>query len=344
MVYEIDPLGDVRWPRLLEQHKLASVFHGREWLDAIRRTYGYSVSALTTCSPGQDLSNALVFCRVASWLTGKRIVSLPFSDHCAALVDSDADLEPLLLKLKSECDREGQRYIELRLPGDQPGLACFSQSAKFHLHRLDLRPSLDELFGRLHISCVRRRILRATHAGLVYEEGRSEGLLQQLYRLALLTRRRQKLPPQPLTWFRNLVTCLGDRLKIRLLFHSGRSVAGILTIRYRDVMTYKYGFSDQRFHRLGSMQLLLWKAIQDAKSEGLVEFDMGRSDWPDEGLAQFKDRWGAARSSMLYLRYPGTTAKRERLGFGMRMGRQLFALAPDSVLTIAGTALYRHMA
>jgi hypothetical protein len=30
----------------------------------------------------------LVFCRVRSWLTGRRSISLPFSDHCEPLVES----------------------------------------------------------------------------------------------------------------------------------------------------------------------------------------------------------------------------------------------------------------
>lgn len=344
MVYEIDPLHDPRWPRLLARHRLAGIFHSPEWLETVRRTYGYPAVAVTTSPNGQELDNALVFGRIQSWLTGKRLVSMPFSDHCAPLVDSSDELDCLLSALRRECDAGGRKYLEVRPPGDQPRLVGFSESSKFHLHRMDLKPNVDELYGRLHASCVRRKILRALRADLIYVEGRSEELLQPFYQLALLTRRRQKLPPQPIEWFRNLIGCLGDRLKIRLLFYSGRAVAGILTLRYREKMTFKYGFSDQRFHRLGSMQLLLWKAILDAKTEGLVEFDLGRSDWTDEGLTRFKDRWGALRSVMTYLRYPGAIANGKLVGLGMRISRHVFALAPDRFLATAGNVLYRHMA
>lgn len=344
MVYEIDPLDDVRWPRLLARHKLASVFHSPEWLDSIRRTYGYSATVITTSAPNEELRNAVAFCRVKSRLTGDRVISVPFSDHCAPLVENTDELECLVSKLKQECGSPIRKYVEIRSPMDHGRLPGFSESAKFHLHRIDLRPSLDELLGRLHASCVRRRISRAMREDLDYEEGRSETLLQHFYRLALLTRRRQKLPPHPLKWFRNLIACLGNRLKLRLLFHSGRPAAGILTIHYGNTMTYKYGFSDEKFHRFGSMPLLLWKAIQDAKAEGLTEFDMGRSDWTDDGLVQFKDRWGAVRSSMVYLRYPGTIAKRKPINLGMQIGRRVLALAPDAILVTAGNLLYRHMA
>lgn len=47
-VYKIDPLQDVRWPRFLEMHPTATLFHSTEWLDALQLTYGYRASVLTT--------------------------------------------------------------------------------------------------------------------------------------------------------------------------------------------------------------------------------------------------------------------------------------------------------
>ena len=35
--------------------------------------------------PDEPLENGFLFCRVESWLTGRRLVSLPFSDHCEPL-------------------------------------------------------------------------------------------------------------------------------------------------------------------------------------------------------------------------------------------------------------------
>jgi len=344
MIHEIDPLADVRWSSLLARHQAASVFHSREWLEALRRTYGYPAVAVTTSAPDQELNDALVFCRVQSWLTGKRVVSVPFSDHCSPLVDSSEKLALLVSTLKRECDSGRRKYIELRPAGNQPPVAGFGHSTRFHWHRLDLRPSLDELFGRLHLSCIRRRLSRAKRAGFVYEEGQSEALLDKLYRLAVLSRRRHNLPPQPLKWFRNLIACMGEKLKIRMLTHSGRAAAAVLTLRFRETMTYKYGFSDQAFHGLGSMQLLLWKSIEDAKQDGLAEFDMGRCDWNDQGLAVFKDRWGCSRSPMVYLRYPQRMAQSEDADRNHAILRRFFAVAPDSVLVAAGNVLYRHMA
>ena len=80
-----DPIGDPRWSELLDRHPAASVFHSPGWLNALRQTYGYEPFVVTT-STGPTLENGLVVCRVKGW-TSRRLVSLPFSDHCDPLVD-----------------------------------------------------------------------------------------------------------------------------------------------------------------------------------------------------------------------------------------------------------------
>ncbi len=119
--YEIDPLRDPRWAALVESHPRSSVFHSTNWLRTLQTVYGYEPVAITTSPPGADLTNGLVFCRIESWLTGRRIVSLPFSDHCAALVDSQDELDVMFLHMKQDLDKRKWRYIEIRPVAHRPG-------------------------------------------------------------------------------------------------------------------------------------------------------------------------------------------------------------------------------
>src|SRR5215831_12638402 len=132
-VYEIDPLRDPRWADLAGKHPRASVFHTAPWLEALRRTYGYEPVAYTTTPPGTELANGIVCCRVYSRITGRRLVSLPFSDHCEPLVESDGDLETLLHALERECARERWRYVEIR-PRETRGvpLGKYGPADTFH--------------------------------------------------------------------------------------------------------------------------------------------------------------------------------------------------------------------
>src|SRR5215510_5456746 len=85
-IHILDPLVDNRWDELVAQHACASVFHERGWLEALARTYGYEPFVLTTTPASQRLDNGVVLCRISSWMTGTRLVSLPFADHCEPLL------------------------------------------------------------------------------------------------------------------------------------------------------------------------------------------------------------------------------------------------------------------
>ena len=341
--YEIDPLRDPRWAALVESHPRSSVFHSTNWLRTLQTVYGYEPVAVTTCPPGTDLTNGLVFCRIQSWLTGRRSVSLPFSDHCEALVDSPDELDALLLGMKRDLDKRKWRYIEIRpivhRPGSQIGL---KESLNYQLHRLDLRGSAQELFHNFHKDCVQRKIRRADREGLRYEDGNSEALLQKFYRLLVTTRRRQYLPPQPLAWFRGLVAAFGNDLKIRVASKGDLPVAGILSLSNRRCVVYKYGASIASLNKFGGMQYLFWKTIQEAKEKGLEELDMGRSDPDNLGLIAFKEHWGATAATINYWVYPARPQK-PRNAWQKNLARHLVQASPDLVLQAVGTLLYRHI-
>ena len=343
MVHQLDPLRDSRWSGFVERHPRAHLFHSTSWLDALHRTYGYVPLVFTTSEPQEELKNGLLFCQIESWLTGRRLVSLPFSDHCEPLVDTRAEMQELLLGVKEEVGRNRWRYAELRPLSEMDSLPeGFRQASSYCLHMLDLSPEPDNLFRGFHKSCVQRRIRRAEKANLRYEHGRSDHLLLAFYRLMVMTRRRQLLPPQPFAWFLNLVACLEDRLTIHLVSQNELPVAGILNIRHKTTLVYKYGCSDRRFNELGATPFVFWRAIQEARSSGLRELDMGRSDWSDQGLIQFKDRWGASSSALTYWRFGAPSSSLGRTRSTTRHMRWIFSHLPDGLLTTSGKMLYRH--
>src|SRR5215472_580673 len=343
-VYEIDPTRDSRWDEFLETHPDASIFHTRGWLEALGQTYGYVPVAFTTSPPECRLANGIPFCAISSWVSGRRLVSLPFSDHCTPLVENPEQLTFLLAYLQTRAALEKWSYIEIR-PTDSVAMPStgFSKDKIFYFHKLDLRPSLDEMFRNFHKHCVQRKIQRAAREDLVYEEGRSHSLLTKFYHLFLMTRRRHGLPAQPVRWFQNLMACLGEKVKIRVVSKHEQPIASILTISYKQSLIYKYGCSDHRFNNLGGTQLLFWRAIQEAKQDSLSEFDMGRSDYDNRGLVAFKDRWGATRTELTYFRYPIKHLPRVTKAGQIFTSQYVWSNPPTSILATAGQALYKHM-
>ncbi len=343
-LYRFQPLNDSRWSDLLQRHPRSSVFHSVEWLAALRRTYGYEPLAITTCRPSGNLDNALVFCEVKSRLTGRRLVSLPFSDHCEPLVDDATDLQRIVQELR----HDRVRYIELRPTVARDSTILGPHSEQIYCwHRIDLRPSLDKLLSNCHKDSIQRKIRRAEREGLTLDDAGPAENLDSFYRLLVLTRRRHLLPPQPKKWFRNLIDSFGTALKIRVALKHRQPIAAILTLRYKDGLTYKYGCSDPRFHPLGGMHLLLWTSIHEAKKDGMSVFDLGRSDCDDQGLITFKERWGAERAPLTYLRWspnelPGRAYLSSAEQAKSRTVRTLLQYLPAPVLRAAGTLFYKH--
>ena len=189
-----------------------------------------------------------------------------------------------------------------------------------------------------------RRIRHAEHERLTYERSSSEQLVEEFYKLILITRRRHLLLAQPREWFQNLITELSPNAEIRVARKDGSPIAAILTLRHRNTVVYKYGCSDGRFHRLAGMPFLLWKMIEESKLEGAESINLGRTELDNRGLIEFKDRMGTTRSKTSYLRFPRTETtsgvQLSRLG----MQRRLLPFLPGFVFSRMGRVVYKHIA
>jgi hypothetical protein len=345
--YQLDPIKDSRWAELVRRHSKASVFHTVGWLKALRCTYGYEPVVFTTSSPVGELKNGLVFCRINSWLTGSRLVSLPFSDHCEPLCDSQEDLDFLIQYLRTIVEHENCRYLEVRqIEGNISETSALKEvppATTYFLHVLDLRPNLDEVLGGLDKDSVQRRIRRAELAGLTERCGQSEDLLKQFFALFVITRGRHHLPPTPYEWFRNLIECQAEALEIRVAYKEKTPISAILTLRFKDVVYYKYGCSIARFNKFGAVPWLLWRAIASGKSNGATEFDMGRTEEENIGLLTFKNHWVPQPRRLVYWRFPDTPALNSTNGWKLRIARHVFSSMPDGLRIIAGKMIYRHI-
>jgi hypothetical protein len=342
-LYEIDPLRDQRWVPLIDQHPNASLFHTPEWLTALQCTYSYEPVGFTDAGPGEPLRSALLFCRVRSWMTGPRLVSLPFSDHCEPLVESRDTLGRLLDTLQSRLSSEG-RYIEMRPLTAVVGAQGFAPSAEYCIHTVNLRADLTAVFAGFHRNHVQRSIRKAERLGVHVDAGRSADLLDAFYSLHKITRRRHGVPVQPRSWFQNVIDRLGDRVVVYVAKQEGRPVAAIVTAAYKRTLVYKYGCSDVAYNRLGAMPFLFWRAIQMAKERGLEELDLGRTDLDNPGLLAFKDHLGGTRRALTYYRCSVNGAAIRPNSWTPSIAKQAYALVPKGIQVSLSRAFYRHFA
>ena len=342
----INPLEDSRWSKFVNVHPGASVFHSREWLAALKKTYGYLPSAVAVTSKSGEIGAAIPVCAVESWLTGRRFVSVPFADHCEPLVSSSTEMLDLVEALEAISLARRYKYIELRPLRysfrDSERDLRLTECSSFSHHAIDLRPAAQDLFAALHASCIRRKIRRAEQERLAWESGRSDDMVRGFYRLMVLTRRRHGLFPQPINWFHNLVHEFGEKLTIHLASKNEKTLAAIITIQHGDKLIYKYGASDESVHALGGMPFLFWKAMLQGKSTGANVFDLGRTDEDNAGLSTFKQRLGAQVHTLKYFRVAADSMLKSR--FRPRNFMRLVTQLPGPLYCAAGKLLYRHAA
>jgi len=89
-----DPLDVPDWDRLVTSAQNYSFFHSSEWARVLQETYGFRCGYLTMRS-GSRLSGLLPIMEVDSWLTGRRGISLPFTDHCPVIAPDAETFEVL---------------------------------------------------------------------------------------------------------------------------------------------------------------------------------------------------------------------------------------------------------
>jgi hypothetical protein len=88
----IDPLGYPGWDELLLRSRDPTFFHSSAWAEVLRAAYRYRPLYFASFE-NAELAWLMPFMEIRSLLTGRRGVSLPFSDHCPPHRRESASLE-----------------------------------------------------------------------------------------------------------------------------------------------------------------------------------------------------------------------------------------------------------
>jgi len=343
-IRQVDPVvEDDRWDAGLADCPSATFFHTAAWARVLEEAYGFRPAYFTLRAAGK-LCAVLPVMEIDSWLTGRRGVSLPFTDECAPLCADPASFRRLLGEALDHARLRGWKYLEFR--GGRPLFGSALASASFLGHQLDLRDPEAVLFSRLE-SSVRRAIRKAGQGGLAIEFSQGIAAVREFHSLLGKTRKRHGVPPQPFSFFAAIQRHILAQNQgwVVLARHGGIPVAGAVYFRFGKTVIYKYGASDEAFQHLRANNLVMWEAIKRHAQEGFATLDFGRTSLENEGLRRFKLGWGATERRIDYVRYDcrsglfGVAADPSH-GWHIR----LFKLLPVRLLQWIGATLYKHAA
>jgi hypothetical protein len=341
MITIVDPTQLENWDAQLEGLPGASFFHGSAWAKVLAQSYGYR--PVYFAERQGCLAAVISMMEVDSFLTGRRAVSLPFTDYCEPLVPHIEVSKVLFEAMVQEGKKRQWKYIELR--GGADFLGDGPASAWFYRHTLDLTPGDAKLFKGLRDS-TRRNIKKADKEGVEVRFESTPEAVREFYRLNCLTRREHGLPPQPWQFFEHLhAEILGRGMgAVALAFFRGSAIAANVYLHANGEVIYKYGASDKAHQNLRANNVVMWEAIKFYAGKGFKSLCFGRSEPENEGLRQFKTGWGTDEKVINYYRYDlAANAFVSGPKTVSATANRVFSRMPIPALKAVGNLLYRHM-
>jgi hypothetical protein len=338
----IDLAEGSKWDGLLCSHPQATAFHSSAWARVLINSYGHQPFYLHFSHRGE--SRALVpLMEIASLLTGRRGVCLPFSDFCQPLLFGSAETEPVLRAIHDLASERRWRYTEFR--GASLLTTANESQPTFYGHTLDLQAGMEALFSGFD-SAVRRAIRKSEKSGLTIEVEHSAEAVREFLSLHARTRKRHGVPPQPGVFFRQIYEQIiqpGHGFVV-LARNGATAVAAAIFFVWGEKAIYKFGASDETKQSWRGNNFVMWEAIRFLAESGVKQLDFGRTALEHEGLRRFKLGWGTAETPIYYDRLETKSQARASV-IPRRTGASahLFSRLPAIVNRVAGRVLYPHL-
>ena len=319
-----------------------SFFHTKEWAEVLVDTYKFTPSYFCYFS-NDKITSIIPALLIKSWVTGSRLVSLPFSDYCAPLLSSESESIELYDYILEYCASEQLKFVEFKTLDNYypPNTLLFR---KDYRHTLKIYTPENELYKSFSEN-TRRNIKKAVKEGLSLDIRNDENGISDFYKMNCVTRKKHGLPPQPLSFFKNILNAIIKKELGDIIFaaHNNNVIAGALYLKFHKKIIYKYGASYPEFNDLRGNHFVMWEAIKKYSSEGFMEFDFGRTEFYHDGLRRFKLGWCTDESYIYTSRidsnkiaYPSEIKTR---GFH----NTIFNRSPLFLLKIIGRLIYRHI-
>ena len=339
----INPLNYPKWDELLLSTRGYSFFHTSNWARVLSEAYHYNPVYFALINTANFL--ILIPCMdMKSFFSGRKGVSLPFSDYCEPIVAEKVSFKDVLNHLIQYGKKAGWKFFEIR--GGSNSLHECPHSSYYYSHTLDLAEKNEgQLFSNFR-SNTRRNIKKAMKEGVEVKICQSHESVKEFYRMNCITRKKHGLPPQPYSFFDKLhAHVISKNLGlVALASYSNRNIAGALFCHFGGKAIYKYGASDISYQHLRANNLIMWEAIRWYAQKGYESFCFGKTDPQHKGLLQFKKGWGAREHIIKYYKYDlrndlFVTENSMVSGFH----NKIFNNMPMPLLKITGKLFYKYM-
>ena len=349
----IDPCSDPRWDKFVESHPFGWIVHLSGWKKVIEQTFphikGHHLALIDTET--SEIKAGLPIYEIRSWLTGNRLVSIPFATISDVLISNSKQSSLLINEAIRLLKQLKYSHIEIRTLNSSPMVnhKQLIENHDYKHHYLDLSAGKEVIWNHFNYKSIRYEINKANKNKIKLKVAETENDLHTFYILYAMARKRLGLPSQPYLFFKALYNTFAEsnNIIILLALFEDKAIAGHLLFKYNGRISVEATGINDDFRKISPNQFLFWEGIKLACSEGYKIFDFGRTSIYNTTLMDFKRRWGTTEADV-YTFYSdfgknriGTASRETSLSY--RLMRYMCNKSPGSIQPMLSRFCYRHL-
>lgn len=339
------------WDRFVEQHPDGLIYQSSKWTRTLETAFPHIKGKFLVIADetSGEIRAGIPIYQAQSWLMGERILSIPFASCCNPLFTA-SDWPLLSAELRQLHQQSSAKVTEIRSFRSAESFAGrdWSVSNTFKHHYIPLNGPEEKIFETFSKTAVRQMIQRASKSKFVVKRGTSQKELDEFHALFSMTRKRLSLPPVPVSLFDAMLKEFGaGSISIYIGYSGDEPLGGIWVTHYKGFATLEQTGEAPNARGSGISQALYWKAIQDAIREGRAVFSLGRTAPSNQGLVEYKRRWGSVEEDLVTLQHPAeeVTMNGEKTeSASYRLAKGLAAVLPEPLFQLMGRFCFRHWA
>lgn len=344
MKFEIvENLDDNRIITFLNISTNSSVYHHPAWLKAITKTFGHKGFYIIIKKENDEIVGLVPITLIKSFITGKRILSLPFSTYCDPLLPGN--LFNGLVSFLHENFRDYYKTEFRSLQKPELNIDNHTITSNYVTNILELKSSPDELLKSLPKTSIRQRIIRTEINKLTVRFDTSKQFLNILYLHISRLRINKNLPPLPYTFYHNILEELKkfNLVKIGIVEHSGITIGAALILLFKDKYYIEYSASSEEYLHLFPNHKLYWEIIKLAYLDNAKFVDFGRSLNYNQSLINFKKNWNSDTIPLHYIHIPQSNIINSSNSILIKTLQKVNKILPRKIIEFEGKIIYPHL-
>ncbi len=313
-VAEVNAQGDPRWEAFVTSHPNGLIYHHPAWLQVLEEAFGYKPVNLACEDANGQLRGVLPLFYKRGLFTGRQYSSLPRTPVGGPLACDDQAMAVLVRAAVERTRDESGAQLQLKMLSNAlDGLVEDMVGAPWretYILELPERPELVHIGNSRNHARIKWAVNKASKLGVEVHEAETEHELWAWYKLYLDTMRWVAVPPRPYHFFEIAWQQLRPRGLMRLLlakqYEAGRArlLAGSLFLMFGQTVFYAFNGRRREDLSLRPNDAIHWRAIHDTCADGFRHYDLGEVTQGNQGLAEFKSKWGAEPKWLHRYYYP----------------------------------------